>query len=138
MRQFLAFVLLMTVTGCDRIDSLGPNFTDDELMLTFRAEGLVPEASAAGQETVTIFDLSTAAAQLVLEQGTRVSDATCDDVIENGGPQVTRSRSAGTPASRPRHRELGYLDNRQQGLHCCRMTRQYVRAPILSSGGRNE
>lgn len=113
MRKFLTSVLLVTVTGCGGIDVLGPNFTDelgtvggcgditfyavdddDELMLTFRAEGLVAAARAAGQETVTVFDLSTSAAQLLLEQGTRVSDATCDDVIENGGPQVARTWEA--------------------------------------------
>jgi hypothetical protein len=113
MRQFLVFAVLTTVAGCGSIDLLGPKFTDelstiggcgditlyavdddDELMLTFRAEGPVAEARAAGQETVTVLDLSTAAAHLVLERGKRVSDATCDDVIENGGPQVARSWAA--------------------------------------------
>jgi hypothetical protein len=117
MRQFLVFIVLATVAGCGRVDPLGPNFTDelgtvggcgditffavddgDELMLTFRAEGLVANARAAGQETTTVLDLSANAAHLVLEQGTRISDATCDDVIENGGPQVSRSwvATAGT------------------------------------------
>lgn len=113
MRQFLVFMVLATVAGCGRLDLLGPNFTDelgtvggcgdiiffavdddDELMLTFRAEGLVAGGRAAGHETVTVFDLSAGVADLVLEQGTRVSDATCDDVIENSGPQVSRSWSA--------------------------------------------
>ena len=69
---------------------------EDELMLTFRAEGVISEARAAGgaQESVMTFVLPAPATELILQQGTRISDATCDDVIENGGPQVGRSWTA--------------------------------------------
>jgi hypothetical protein len=66
----------------------------DRLMLTFRANGLVEEARNLGEEIVRTFDFPVAAADLVVEQGSRVSDATCDDVIENGGPQVDRTWGA--------------------------------------------
>lgn len=66
----------------------------DELMLSFRAEGAVSEAQASGEETVTVFELPSPAAELILERGTRVSDATCDDVLEGDGPQVHRTWSA--------------------------------------------
>ena len=63
----------------------------DEVMLTFYAEGLVAGARTAGEEVVTFFDLSEGGASLMVEQGSRISDATCDDVIEGRGPQVDRT-----------------------------------------------
>lgn len=122
-RALVFLASLVTVFGCGRSDPLGPSFVaeltirggcadvvfyavddDDELMLSFRAEGLVSEARSAGEgEAVTIFEFP-AAAQLTLEQGTRVSDAMCDDVIENGGPKVSRTWTAvsGTATARVR------------------------------------
>ena len=64
---------------------------DDEVMITFTAEGLVADALEAGVETTTVFDFPTGNAELIVEQGSRVSDATCDDVIENDGPDVDRT-----------------------------------------------
>jgi len=105
--------LLITLVSCGGTGPLAPNFEDnltrmggcadvlffavdqaDELMLSFRTEGTVSEAQAAGEETVTVFELPSPAAELILEQGTRLSDATCDDVIEGDGPQVHRTWSA--------------------------------------------
>jgi len=68
--------------------------SDDELMVTFRADGLVAAARETGGETVTAFGFPSAEVELELEQGSRVSDATCDDVIENSGPRVRRSWTA--------------------------------------------
>jgi len=67
---------------------------NDELMLSFRTEGAVSEAQTASEEMVTVFELPSPASELMLERGTRVSDATCDDAIEGDGPQVHRTWSA--------------------------------------------
>lgn len=68
---------------------------DDEVMLSFRANGLVEEARDGGEQVVTNFDLSTSgAASLIVERGSRISDAMCDDVIENDGPRVDRTWEA--------------------------------------------
>jgi hypothetical protein len=105
----LALALAACSTGGD---PLGPDFeqrftrlsgcadvvffavdADDEVMLSFTADGLIAEARAAGTPVVTTLDLSRSAATLVVEQGARISDATCDDVIEGSGPRVLRSWS---------------------------------------------
>jgi hypothetical protein len=67
---------------------------DDEVLVTFRAAGLVTAARAAGVETTTVFDLPSDEVELVVEVGSRISDATCDDVIENSGPNVQRTWTA--------------------------------------------
>ena len=106
---------LLTVPACGGSQLLGPELiaslsafggcgdivfyavdSNDEVMLTFHAEDVVGEARSAGegQETVMTFVLPAPATQLILQQGTRISDATCDDLIENGGPQVSRSWTA--------------------------------------------
>lgn len=109
MRRVLMLMSLAAVAVCGG-DPLGPNGTDsfsrlggcadvifyavdanDGLMLLFRAEGLVSEAQAEGAETVTTFQLPAASAALSLQQGARISDAACDDVIEGAGPKVVRS-----------------------------------------------
>lgn len=113
MRTPLLVATVAVVAACSSSDPLAPDFeqqlthrggcadvifyavdADDEVMLSFRTEGLVAEAEAAGEQVVTNFDLSTTAATLVAERGRRISDAMCDDVIENGGPQVERTWSA--------------------------------------------
>lgn len=113
MRNLVIAAALLSLLGCRGSDPIGPEFVErlstfggcgdvvffavddnDRLMLTFRAEGVVEQASDAGEETVTVFELPTTGTALVLEQGTAISDATCDDVIENGGPQVSRSWAA--------------------------------------------
>lgn len=110
MRTMFALASLLALAACDGEGALGPDFDDrlvtrggcgdlvfyavdgaDELMLSFLAEGLVSEADAAGEETTTVFTLPHVAVELILEQGTRVSDAMCDDVIEEGGPEVHRA-----------------------------------------------
>lgn len=115
MSRLVVLAWIVSVLGCASGDPLGPRFVErltafggcgdivlyaadsaDELMLSFRAEDVLVDArsAGAGEETVTVFALPSEEAQLVLEQGTKVSDATCDDVIENGGPQVSRTWTA--------------------------------------------
>ena len=102
-------LILLMALGCG-LDLLGPEFerrlthfsgcgdviffavdADDELMVTFRAEGLVAAARAGGTETTTVVELPSDDVELVVGQGSRISDGTCDDVLENGGPRVRRS-----------------------------------------------
>lgn len=110
MRSLLPILVLLL--GCES-DLLGPDFgrrlthfggcadviffavdSDDELMVTFSAEGLLATAREAGTETTTVIDFPSEDVVLKVEQGSRVSDATCDDVIENSGPRVERSWTA--------------------------------------------
>jgi len=113
MRALFTFACCLAVVGCGNGGPLSPNVVEnftrlggcvdvifyavdaqDRLMLRFRADGLVNEAQSAGEETVTTFQLPSTEAELILEQGTNVSDATCDDAIEGDGPQVARSWTA--------------------------------------------
>ncbi len=66
----------------------------DEVMLTLVVDDLLREAHLAGEEATTQFDLPADEVTLIVEQGTKISDATCDDVIENGGPTVERAYTA--------------------------------------------
>lgn len=112
MRPFIVLALLLSCS-CASHDPLGPDFheelirlggcadvlfyavdADDELMLSFRTDGLVEEARSAGEPRVTTFALPDATVELVLERGRRVSDVTCDDVVEQGGPRIDRTWSA--------------------------------------------
>lgn len=112
-RTLFGLATAAVIVGCGGTDPVGPNFhrelsslggcgdvvfyavdADDRLMLSFRADGLVGEARAPGEPTVTTFQLPDPPAELILEQGTRVSDVMCDDVAENGGPQVQRTWTA--------------------------------------------
>jgi hypothetical protein len=66
----------------------------DEVMLSFSVGGLLQAANEAGEEQTTGFELPSDGLTLIVEVGEKVSDATCDDVIENGGPQVVRTYKA--------------------------------------------
>jgi len=66
----------------------------DEVMLGFSVDGLLKAAHDAGEEQTTDFELPSDGVTLIVEVGTKVSDATCDDVIENDGPQVVRTYKA--------------------------------------------
>jgi hypothetical protein len=66
----------------------------DTMLLTAHAEGLIAPAQAAGEEVVTTFEIPDSGLTLELEVGQRISDAICDDVIENGGPQVDETWTA--------------------------------------------
>jgi hypothetical protein len=116
-RLGLPLALALTV-GCDGDGLVGPNFErqlvfkggcgdivfyavddDDELMLTFVVQtGLVEQARDAGQEVQVTLQVRNSFGMghgnVRLEQGTRVSDVTCDDVAEQGGPQIRRSWTA--------------------------------------------
>lgn len=68
---------------------------DKTLLLDVQADGLVQAATEAGEPTTTTFDLATATGvRVILEQGSEIDDAICDDVIENDGPIVDRSWTA--------------------------------------------
>jgi hypothetical protein len=123
-RALFALILIASF-GCGP-DPLGPSFgqrvthfgacgdviffavdADDEVMVTFRARGLVVSAQEGGTETETVFQLPADGVDLIIEQGSRISDATCDDVIQNGGPRVERTWTAasGTATVRIRPNE---------------------------------
>lgn len=110
MRALFTLASLLVLIGCGDDGPLIPNVVEgftrldgcadvifyavdaqDRLMLRFRADGLVSEARSAEEETVTTLQLPSAGVELTLEQGTDISDATCDDAIEGDGPQVSRS-----------------------------------------------
>ena len=62
---------------------------EDRWLLTVEVDDLVASARETGQdelrETLT---LPAERGRAALERGSKVSDAICDDVIENGGPRV--------------------------------------------------
>lgn len=82
----------------------------DEVMLTFIDAGVVEDAREQGGELVLTSNfgrgLGFPRPALRVVQGTRVSDATCDDVIENDGPQIRRSWTAVEGTSTLRVRPL--------------------------------
>ncbi len=104
-----ALPLALALAGC-ATDPLGPGFPDrltvfggcadvifyavdaeDEVLVTFQTAGLVAAATTAGAETTVVLHLPHEGIELIVEQGSRISDAICDDVIENGGPRVDRT-----------------------------------------------
>ena len=66
----------------------------DTQMLSLWVEGLVDAATTAGETQTTVYDLPDPDVELIVEVGHRVSDATCDDVIENGGPSIDATFAA--------------------------------------------
>jgi hypothetical protein len=66
----------------------------DSYLLVVAAPGRVAEAQDAGVATTTTFDLPAPGIEVAVRVGARVSDAACDDVIENGGPRVDRTYRA--------------------------------------------
>lgn len=66
----------------------------DSAMLLFQAPGVVAQTLELGTTQAFDWDLPAEGATLELTEGDRVSDATCDDVIENDGPQVRRTWQA--------------------------------------------
>lgn len=123
--RFALLLILLAASACGS-DPLGPEFAqslthlggcadviffavdeDDEVMVTFRAAGLVAAAREAGIETSTFVTFPSDDVELIVEQGSRISDATCDDVIENFGPRVEHAWTAvsGTATVRIRAEE---------------------------------
>jgi hypothetical protein len=115
MSQRLLSVALcaLLVPACAGSDPLGPGFENafavrggcadvvfyavdgaDELLVTFQTAGLVAAARASTTPVTTNFDLPAAGVTAIIEQGSKISDAICDDVIENGGPRVDRTWTA--------------------------------------------
>ena len=68
--------------------------TDDSLLLTVVVDGLVDAAQIAGEEQTTTHEIGDPGVQVGLDVGSRITDAICDDVIENGGPVVRRTLDA--------------------------------------------
>ena len=58
----------------------------DEVILEVRFDG--PIAAAGGASTEDEFTLPDPTVDITVKVGNKVSDAACDDVIENGGPQI--------------------------------------------------
>jgi hypothetical protein len=87
--------------------------TADQVMLTFTVPGRVAAAQTAGETTTWTYTLPDPDVTLFVEQGSRVSDAACDDVIENGGPRIDRTWAAisGTATLTIRPGQ-GIVDNR--------------------------
>lgn len=117
-------LILVVALGCG-LDLLGPRFeqrlthfsgcgdviffavdADDEVMVTFSAQGLVAAARETGSETTTVVDLPSNDVELVIEQGARLSDATCDDVVVGAGPRIRRSWTATSGTATVRIRPL--------------------------------
>ena len=59
----------------------------DEVMLGFLVAGQLKAANEAEEAQTTDFELPSDGVTLIVEVGGRISDATCDDVVENGGPR---------------------------------------------------
>lgn len=87
----------------------------DEIMLRLDIEGMLP---ASEEPSTTEHVLPEAGLGLVVEVGARVSDATCDDAIVNGGPQVDHvyTATAGTAWITTRADEFGDPDAAQVDL----------------------
>ncbi len=68
----------------------------DTILLSFYTQGVISAAYELGEETTSTYLLPEETIDLKVEVGQRVSDAVCDDVIENGGPMV---RETWTPVS---------------------------------------
>lgn len=130
-----ALLLMLLVTSACGTDLLGPHFgqrlthfggcadvifyavdADDEVMVTFSAQGLVAAAREAGTETTTVIELPSDDVQLMVEQGSRISDATCDDVIENSGPRVERTWTAVSGTATVRIRPTEYASGARGDL----------------------
>lgn len=106
MRALLPILILLVTAGCGS-HPLGPRFdqrfthfggcgdvvffavdSEDEVMVTFTATGLVAAAREAEAEASTVVELPSDDVALRVEQGSRISDATCDDedvVFTSGG-----------------------------------------------------
>ncbi len=103
----------VVAVACSDADPLGPGFENDfvqrggcadvvfyavdaadEVLVTFQTTGLVDAARAAATPITTVFELPVEGVTAIIEQGSKISDAICDDVIENGGPRITRTWTA--------------------------------------------
>jgi hypothetical protein len=98
--------------GCGDVFLYAAN-VDDTIMLSFQAADVVAAAGDAAKKQVVELAFPDEGVVLVVEQGTKVSDAACDDVIENGGPDVTKTWTAtsgtGTLAITPTFDKSGNL-----------------------------
>lgn len=110
-RPTLLLLLILGGMSACGADPLGPDFETrltemggcadiwfyavddaDETLLTFSSHGLIE--AAAGDTITTTFQLPDDDVELMVETGSQISDAICDDVIENDGPQVDRTYRA--------------------------------------------
>jgi hypothetical protein len=65
----------------------------DEVILEVRFDGVIDEATY-GQAFEQDFTLPDPMIEAAVQVGEKVSDAACDDVIENGGPQIDETWQA--------------------------------------------
>ena len=89
---------LTEVGGCGDVVFYAVD-ADDTTMLSVRVDGLIAAAQAEGDAVTTSAELPDPRFVVTVEQGEKVSDAMCDDVIENGGPRVTRTWTATSGAA---------------------------------------
>jgi hypothetical protein len=82
---------LTTLLGCGDLSAYAVD-ADDEVMITVQLDG--PLAAANGQETESVVTLPDPATVVRVEIGSKISDAACDDVIENGGANVAETWDA--------------------------------------------
>jgi len=80
--------------GCADVKFYAFDEGDTEMLSLWVDVGLVADATAAGEPSTTTYDLPHADVELIVEVGHKVSDATCDDVIENGGPAIDATFAA--------------------------------------------
>lgn len=82
---------LTEVGGCGDVFAYAVD-AGDEVMLTVHLDGPI---AASENEPVTLeLTLPDPSAEVKVERGSQISDAICDDVIENGGPRVDETWTA--------------------------------------------
>jgi hypothetical protein len=84
-----AFTDTLTVTGgCGDVVLFARNEADTVLLRATRARGLVEDVLADRQPHDAYVGFPSTDIAVTVQLGEHLSDATCDDVIEDGGPQV--------------------------------------------------
>jgi hypothetical protein len=87
---------LQSPSGCADLILYATN-ADDTVMLRFQDDaGAVTQAVNEGAALTFEYDLPANDIRLEVMQGKKVSSAMCTDVIENGGPDLSRTWSAST------------------------------------------
>lgn len=76
---------LTELVGCGDLQAYAVD-AEDEVMVHVQLDG--PIAAANGVATETVIPLPDPSTVVEVELGSALSDAACDDVIENDGPQV--------------------------------------------------
>jgi hypothetical protein len=82
---------LTVVGGCADVVAYAVD-DEDSVLLQVALDG--PLAAAPREPATTVYTQPDVAASVAVTVGTNVSDAVCDDVIEDGGPTVTETWTA--------------------------------------------